>query len=126
MSVSALHNFMLERLQIQCELGLNSEKLIVLDKYSFCHGSFQTYFSVSSYLLKRVVSEHKNGQQKFIHGNVGNLYASPRRDSAIAFIQHFAEVHSENLPDHSILLHRAKVYNIILYLASNRVSISHY
>ena len=84
-------------------MGLNSEKLFIFEKYSFCHGSFQTYFSVSSYLLKRVVAEHNKGQQKFIHGNFGNLYASPRRDSAIAFIQHFAEVHSENLPDRSCL-----------------------
>jgi hypothetical protein len=104
MRVSEFHNFLLERLCMQKELGLvNSETTFTLEKYDFCHRSFQMYFGISDYLLKTVVSEHKKGQTKFIHGNQGNLYSSPRRDAAIAFIHHIAEVHSENLPDRSCL-----------------------
>ena len=103
MRPSVLHNFLLERMNIQEEFNLDSETTFTFEKYNFCHNSFQTLFGISNYLLKTVVSEHKKGQQKFIHGNKGNLYSSPRRDSAIAFIQNFAEIHSENLPDRSCL-----------------------
>ena len=103
LTVSGLHKFLLERLNSQKEMGLDSEKCIILQSYKFCFDSFQCYFGVSSYLIKKVISEHKQGQQKFIHGNKGNLYSSPRRDTAISFIHHFAQVHSENLPDRSCL-----------------------
>ena len=100
---SELHNFLLDRLKTQLEFGLDSLNSFVVNKISFCHASFQAFFGVSDYLLKRVLLEHQSGSTRFIHGNKGNLYASPKRDDAIAFIVKFAEVFSENLPDRSCL-----------------------
>ena len=104
MSKSDLHSFLLERLATQKELGLkNSETAFSFNEYHFCHNSFQVFFGISDYLLKTVVSEHKKGQTKFVHGNRGNLYSSQRRDAAIAFIHHFSQTHCENLPDRNCL-----------------------
>ena len=104
MSISNLHNFLLERLALQKEFGLeNSETAFSFNEYHFCHNSFQLLFGISDYLLKTVVSEHKKGQTKFMHGNRGNLYSSQRRDAAIAFIHHFSKMHCENLPDRNCL-----------------------
>ena len=82
---------------------MDSKNIIVLNKVDFCHESFQSLFGVTNYLLKTVLLEHQQGSSRFIHGNKGNLYASPKRDETIAFIVKFAEVFSENLPDRSCL-----------------------
>ena len=104
MKKSDLHSFLLQRLALQKEFGLNnSETAFSFNEYHFCHKSFQALFGISDYLLKTVVSEHKKGQSKFVHGNQGNLYSSQRRDAAIAFIHHFAQTHCENLPDRHCL-----------------------
>ena len=101
--ISEIHNFLLDRLNTQHELGLDSLNIFVVDKTTFCHDSFQTFFGISDYLIKKVLLEHQSGTIRFIHGNKGNLYESPGRDRTIAFIVKFAEVFSENLPDRSCL-----------------------
>ena len=97
------HNFLLERLAAQCELGIDSLNIFVVEKTAFCHDSFKAFFGISDYLVRKVLLEHQSGSTRFIHGNQGNLYDSPDRDRTIAFISKFAEVFSENLPDRSCL-----------------------
>ena len=103
MRTAERHNFLLGRLASQCELGIDSLNIFVVEKTSFCHDSFKTFFGISDYLVRKVLLEHQSGFSRFIHGNQGNLYDSPDRDRTIAFISKFAEVFSENLPDRSCL-----------------------
>ena len=63
----------------------------------------QSYFDTIDYLLKTVAKEHLHGITTFKHGNKGKLYRRHRRDTAVAFIHLFAEIHSENMPDRSCL-----------------------
>ena len=58
---------------------------------------------MSDYIIRTVFNEHAAGIEKFQHGNVGNFYCTHKKDNAIAFILHFAQCHSENLPDRSCL-----------------------
>ena len=99
MRKSDLHNFLLGLLNVQQEMGLDSESSFVFDKLPFCHSAVISLFSISSYLINKVVKEHKLGQIKFCHANQGNIYYSEKRDRAVAFIQNFARIHCENLPD---------------------------
>lgn len=99
---SQLHNYLLERLAIQMDMGIENS-VFTIRGYRFCRSSFQAYFGVSNYLLDTVLKENKEGKVRFVHGNKGNVYRSLRRDSAVAFIHSFAEVHCENLPDRHYL-----------------------
>ena len=102
-SKSQLHQFLLETLNHQSDMGLCTNSFVVLGKIKFCHNSIQSIFGISKYLLNTVLKEFEGGQRKYCHGNHGNDYMKPKRDSAIAFIHHFALVHCENLPDKSVL-----------------------
>ena len=99
MSSNKIHGYLLERLTLQKEMGFDSETVFILKGHRFCKGSLKSYFGISEYMVKTVRREHNNGQTKLIHGNKGNLYFSEGRSTVISFIQHFAEVHCENLPD---------------------------
>ena len=74
MRKSDLHNFLLGLLNVQQEMGLDSESSFVFDKLPFCHSAVISLFSISSYLINKVVKEHKLGQIKFCHANQGNIY----------------------------------------------------
>ena len=101
---SKLHNYLLQKLSTQLDVGIsNHDTEFVIRGYHFCHASFQAYFGISDYLLKTVLKEHQNGYVRFVHGNKGNVYRSIKRDTAVAFILKFSEVHCENLPDRHFL-----------------------
>ena len=98
-----LHNFLLSRLQAQKSLGLDSCHSIVFQTHVFCHSGATNLLGISSYLIKKVFNEHLSGIINAPHGNLGNVYLCEKRDRAIAFISHFAQRHSENLPDKQVL-----------------------
>ena len=99
MKKSSLHNYLLTQLETQKEMGLDSQNSFVFEQFTFCHNSTVTLFSVTEYMVKKVVDEHLRGHIRFHHGNEGNLYFSERQNTAISFIKNFARCHCENLPD---------------------------
>ena len=101
--VSDLHSFLLERLNIQKDLGIESAHSLRLGIHSYCKAALIELFGISKYLVQKVFSEHLSGYVRHIHGNFGNLYSTKNKNTAIAFILHFAKCHSENLPDKSCL-----------------------
>ena len=104
LSPTKLYNFLLERLSLQKEMEFTSPSSeFIISGYRFCLGRMQSYFGTSDYLLKTVAKEHLDGITTFKHGNKGKLYRRHRRDTAVAFIHLFAEIHSENMPDRSCL-----------------------
>ena len=102
MRKSSLHDFLLGLLNMQREMGLDSENSFVIEKVPFCHSATSSFFGVSDYLIKTVVREHCAGQTRFYHKNKGNYYHSEKRDRAISFIKNFSKIHCENLPDREI------------------------
>ena len=103
MSKKELHVFLLERINIQSELGLNTSSSFFFEKRSFCHTAVISLFGISQYMVKTVLEEHRAGQTKVIHGNKGMLHASQKRDYGIGFVSNFARMHAENLPDRTVL-----------------------
>ena len=103
MKKSSLHNYLLTQLETQKEMGLDSQNSFVFEQFTFCHNSTVTLFSVTEYMVKKVVDEHLRGHIRFHHGNEGNLYFSERQNTAISFIKNFARCHCENLPDRQIM-----------------------
>ena len=102
MKPSQIHDFLLQRLALQKDVGKDC-KSITINNSTFCFQSFCEIFGISNYLINKIEKEHKAGIVSFTHGNSGNLYSSPLRDKAIAFILQFAKVFSENLPDRECL-----------------------
>ena len=100
---SELHQFLLARLKIQNEFGLDENTSLRMGKHNYCKNALLKLFGLSDYIIRKVFNEHAAGIEKFHHGNVGNLYCTNKKDNAIAFILHFAQCHSENLPDRSCL-----------------------
>ena len=43
------------------------------------------------------------GKTRFVHNNNGSFYLSERRDRAISFIEQYAKIHCENMPDRSVM-----------------------
>ena len=98
-----LHNFLLERLHLQEEFGLDVSCTFSLGKHQFCHSGLRHLFGISQYMLMTVIKEFKAGITQNIHGNKGNKYTVSKTDVCIAWIKHFSEVHCENLPDRMCL-----------------------
>ena len=98
MSKSSLHQFLLNKLVTQAEYGFNEEYFVV-EQHKLCHNFMISALSISKYMLTTVVKEFQAGIKLIIHGNVGKVYHSRKRDKVIAFIQHFSEIHCENSPD---------------------------
>ena len=101
--ISELHKFLLARLKIQNEFGFDTSDSLRLGKHNYCKNALSRLFGLSQYMIRTVFSEHAAGFARFQHGNVGNFYSTPKKDNAIAFILHFAQCHSENLPDRTCL-----------------------
>ena len=66
MSKSQLHSYLLRTLENQRAVGLDSEKSIILEKITFCHSAAVTFFNISSYMMKKVLNEHKYGQIEYL------------------------------------------------------------
>ena len=103
MKVSQRHNFFLQRLISQQELGFGSDNTMRLGPNDYCKSALTELLGVSKYLVRSVFSEHLAGITRHVHGNLGNFYQTQGKDAAIAFIVHFSKCHSENLPDKSCL-----------------------
>ena len=103
MSKSQLHSYLLRTLENQRAVGLDSDKSIILEKITFCHSAAVSFFNISSYMMKKVLNEHKYGQIEYYHNNKGSFQCSEKRDRIITFIESFARCHSENLPDKNVL-----------------------
>ena len=121
MSSSALHQFLLSRLNIQEELGLDSQTSFVFDQKRFCHKAVRLLFGISKYMIETCIKEHLAGQIFHIHGNKGGLYSSQKRDFAISFIHNFAQIHAENLPDREVLRlpHYLNIKELFCYYKDN-------
>ena len=102
MKKSELHNYLLSRIRIQSEMVIRGDKF-VLEKHSFCKKSVVDLLGISEYLVTLVLKESKEGKTIHQHKNLGSKYYSPMKDQAVAFIEQFATVHAENLPDRSVL-----------------------
>jgi len=103
MNKSSLHNFLLETLNKQESLGLDSYCSFIFNKITFCHSAAVSLFGISEYMIKTVLKEHKCGKTTFVHNNNGSFYLSERRDRAISFIEQYAKIHCENMPDRSVM-----------------------
>ena len=121
LSTSQLHQFLLSRLNIQAEMGLDSLKCFVFEKKHFCHKSVRILFGVSKYMIETCIKEHLAGQTFNIHGNKGSFYYSRNRDFAISFILDFAKMHAENLPDREVLRlpHYLNIKELFCYYKDN-------
>ena len=103
MNKSSLHNFLLETLNKQESFGLDSYCSFIFNKITFCHSAAVSLFGISEYMIKTVLKEHKCGKTMFVHNNNGSFYLSERRDRAISFIEQYAKIHCENMPDRSVM-----------------------
>ena len=121
MTKSEQHAFLLTRLNLQTELGLQSSETFVFEKKTFCSQATVTLLGLSKYMLRKVTSEHLAGQTFHIHGNAGNIYNSNKRDFAISFVLNFAKIHAENLPDRQVLRlpHYLNIKEIFSYYQQN-------
>ena len=121
MSTKELHIFLLERINIQSELGLETSSCFFFEKISFCHKAIISIFGISQYMIKTVLEDHLAGQTRHIHGNKGLLYASQKRDHGIGFVNNFSRMHAENLPDRTVLRlpHYLNIQEIYCYYKEN-------
>ena len=103
LSKSELHNFLLGRLKLQREIGFGCVGSFRLGKFDFCENGLHDRLGISKYMISTVIKEYSKDQEIHVHGNKGLMYDSHKKDRAISFITHFAQVHSENLPDRSCL-----------------------
>ena len=120
-SKSELHQFILSRLNIMRELGLEITTGIVLEQKTFCQKAVMTLFGISNYMLRTCIKEHLANKVFHVHGNLGNMYSSNNRDGAISFILSFAQMHSENLPDKTVLQlpHYLNIKELYSYYTEN-------
>ena len=121
MSTSELHQFLLTRLNIQHELGINTTSTFVFEQRSFCYNAILDLFQISKYMVRTVKHEHLSGQTFVIHGNKGKFYGSNKKDFAIGFITNFAKIHAENMPDRIVLRlpHYLNIKEIYCYYKSS-------
>ena len=98
-----VHQFLLSRLNTQQEFGMDTSHIIQLGVHGYCANALKSLIGLSDYIVRTIFNEHVSGVKQYKHGNSGSVYSSGKRDKAIAFILHFAECHSENLPDRKCL-----------------------